>query len=110
MEGSSYKGKYTGTFGDFGCFSFNGNKIITTGGGGMIVGSDLKHLEHIRFLVNQARDESGGCYHPEIGFNNRMTNIEAALGLAQMERLDMSLDRKRLFNATYRKQLKGIGQ
>lgn len=107
--GALYKGKHTGTFGDFGCFSFNGNKIITTGGGGMIVGSDLKRLEHIKFLVNQARDESEECYHPEIGFNNRMTNIEAALGLAQMKRFGAFLERKRLFNTTYRKQLKGIG-
>ena len=106
--GAKYKGRHTGTFGDFGCFSFNGNKIITTGGGGMVVGSDLKRLEHIKFLANQARDESKGYYHPEIGFNDRMTNIEAAIGLAQLERLNGFIDKKKRFNAIYREELKGL--
>lgn len=106
--GTKYKGKYTGTFGDFGCFSFNGNKTITTGGGGMVVGSDEKKLEHIKFLVNQARDESKGYFHPEVGFNYRMTNIEAALGLAQMEKLDEFLRKKRKFNKIYKEELKSI--
>lgn len=104
--GAKYKGKFTGTFGDFGCFSFNGNKIITTGGGGMVVGKDTKRLEHIKFLVNQARDESNGYYHPEIGFNYRMTNIEASLGLAQMERVEEFLAKKRLFHSIYKEELK----
>ena len=106
--GATYKGKYTGTFGDLGCFSFNGNKVITTGGGGMVVGKDAKRLRHIKFLVNQARDESRGYYHPEVGFNNRMTNIEAALGLAQIEKLNEFLKKKRLFAGIYRKELKNI--
>ena len=106
--GAKYKGKYTGTFGDFGCFSFNGNKLITTGGGGMIVGSKEDRLEHIKFLINQAREVSRGYYHPEIGFNYRMTNIEAALGLAQMERIEEFLEKKKLFNAIYREELEGI--
>lgn len=106
--GATYKGRYTGTFGDLGCFSFNGNKVITTGGGGMVIGRDAKRLMHIKFLVNQARDESRDYYHPEIGFNNRMTNIEAALGLAQIERLSAFLKRKAAFAAIYRKELKGI--
>lgn len=100
--------KYTGTFGDFGCFSFNGNKIITTGGGGMIVGADITRLEHIKFLVNQARDGAKGYYHPEVGFNYRMTNIEAALGLAQMDRLKEFLRKKQAFSQIYRKELKRI--
>ena len=86
--GARFKGKHTGTWGDFGCFSFNGNKLITTGGGGMVVGNNKKKLGHIKFLINQARDESKGYFHPEVGFNYRMTNIEAALGLAQMGRLE----------------------
>jgi len=103
--GAQYKGIHTGTFGDMGCFSFNGNKIITTGGGGMLVGNNEQHLRHIRFLVNQARDETRGYYHPEIGFNYRMTNIEAALGLAQLERLEKFVEKKLMFNQMYREEL-----
>lgn len=103
--GAKYRGKYTGTFGDMGCFSFNGNKIITTSGGGMVVGRDQKRLEHIRFLVNQARDAKKGYYHPEVGFNYRMTNLEAAMGFAQMERLNEFLENKRAFNEMYRNRL-----
>jgi len=106
--GAIYKGRYTGTIGDLGCFSFNGNKTITTGGGGMIIGSNEGSLEHIKFLVNQARDESKGYYHPEIGFNYRMTNLEAALGMAQMERLDIFSDKKRRFSEIYREELSNI--
>lgn len=106
--GATYKGRYTGTFGDLGCFSFNGNKIITTGGGGMVVGYDEKRLDHIKSLVNQARDESKGYYHSEIGFNYRMTNIEAALGLAQMKKLEDFLEKKRAFNRIYREELKEL--
>lgn len=106
--GARYKNKYIGTFGDFGCFSFNGNKIITTGGGGMVIGNNEKRLEHIKFLANQGRDESKGYYYSEIGFNYRMTNLEAALGLAQMERSDEFLMKKRKFNKIYREELKSI--
>jgi len=103
--GATYREKQTGTLGDFGCFSFNGNKLITTGGGGMIVTDDKKRAEHIKFLVNQARDNSKGYYHPEMGFNYRMTNIEAALGLAQLERIDKFLEKKRNFRKIYQKVL-----
>lgn len=106
--GAKYKGRHTGTFGDMGCFSFNGNKIIATGGGGMITGRSRRRLDHIKFLVNQARDISKEYYHPEIGFNYRMTNIEAALGLAQMDRLSMFLRKKIKFNEIYRRELSGI--
>jgi len=99
--GATYKNRQTGTFGDFGCFSFNGNKLITTGGGGMIVSNNQKQAEHIKFLVNQARDASKGYYHPEVGFNYRMTNIEASLGLAQLERIDKFLEKKRKFRRIY---------
>ncbi len=103
--GATYKGKMTGTFGDFGCFSFNGNKLITTGGGGMIVTNNIKKGEHIKFLVNQARDAKRGYYHPELGFNYRMTNLEASLGLAQMERIEEFLNKKRKFAEIYREEL-----
>jgi len=99
--GATYKDRQTGTFGDFGCFSFNGNKLITTGGGGMIVSNNQKKAEHIKFLVNQARDASKGYYHPEVGFNYRMTNIEASLGLAQLERIENFLKKKRNFRKIY---------
>lgn len=106
--GALYKQRHTGTFGDLGCFSFNGNKTITTGGGGMVVGNDIKRIEHIKFLINQAKDESSGCFHPEIGFNYRITNIEAALGIAQMEFLDDFVAKKKNFNNIYREELSNI--
>ena len=106
--GATYDGKHTGTFGDFGCFSFNGNKIITTGGGGMVIGNDEERIEHIRYLVNQAKSDSEKYRHSEIGFNCRMTNIEAALGLAQMRQLSAFLEKKKAFNRIYKEELAEI--
>jgi len=106
--GAKFKGKPTGTFGDLGCFSFNGNKIITTGGGGMVVGNKIEQIKHIKFLVNQAKDEARSYYHPEIGFNYRMTNLEAALGLAQLERLEEILAKKKRINQIYKNELANI--
>ena len=106
--GATHQGRYTGTFGDLGAFSFNGNKLITTGGGGMVIGRDDSRLTHIRFLANQARDAVRGYYHPEVGFNYRMTNLEAALGLAQMQQLEEFLSKKRRFNAIYRQELSSL--
>ena len=106
--GAKYKNKHTGTFGDFGCFSFNGNKTITTGGGGMVVGNSAERIDHIRFLVNQAKDNLNIFYHSEIGFNYRMTNLESALGLAQIERLEGFLEKKRKFHEIYKRELKDI--
>lgn len=103
--GATYNGKHTGTFGDFGCFSFNGNKLITTGGGGMIIGNEEKRMEHIRFLVNQAKSITNKYNHSEMGFNYRMTNIEAALGLAQMKQLNKFLGKKKAFNLIYKNEL-----
>lgn len=103
--GARFAGRHTGTFGDIGCFSFNGNKVMTTGGGGMVVGNSSKRLEHIKFLVNQARLGSGEYYHPEVGFNYRMTNVEAALGLAQMVRLGSFLRKKALIRRIYEEEL-----
>ncbi|MBF0531666.1 MAG: aminotransferase class I/II-fold pyridoxal phosphate-dependent enzyme [Candidatus Omnitrophica bacterium] len=103
--GATYQGQHTGTWGDFGCLSFNGNKTITTGGGGMIIGQAEDRIKHIRFLVNQGRDEQRGYFHPEMGFNYRMTNLEAALGLAQMERLPYFLQVKERFHAIYTAEL-----
>ena len=106
--GATYKGKQTGTFGHFGCFSFNGNKVITTGGGGMVLTDDENKASHVKFLVNQARDNSKEYYHPEMGFNYRMTNIEAALGLAQLERINEFLNKKRKFREIYKEILGDI--
>lgn len=82
------KGKYAGTIGDIGVYSFNGNKIITTGGGGMIVSSNKKYMEKCRYLSTQAKDDTLYFVHGEVGYNYRMTNLQAALGLAQMEQLE----------------------
>lgn len=106
--GASYKRKYTGTIGDLGCFSFNGNKIITTGGGGMVSGNNKRLLTKIKSLVNQSKSLRDNLYHTDVGFNYRMTNIESALGLAQMEKLDYFLLKKREFNKIYQNELVGI--
>ncbi|MBF0489156.1 MAG: aminotransferase class V-fold PLP-dependent enzyme [Candidatus Omnitrophica bacterium] len=105
--GSRFAGQHTGTFGDYGCFSFNGNKTVTTGGGGLILCRSSKVADHARHLVNQARP--GTAYtHNEIGFNYRMTNLEASLGLAQLERLKGFVDKKRKFREIYEKETKGL--
>ena len=77
-----YKNKNAGTIGHFGAFSFNGNKIITTGGGGAIIANDPKVTDHIRFLSTQAKTDPHYYIHDEIGYNYRMTNLQAALGVA----------------------------
>ncbi len=89
-----YKGAMAGTIGDFGIYSFNGNKIITTGGGGAIVGKNKASLEHIKYLSTQAKDDEIFYVHNEVGYNYRMTNVQAALGVAQMEELEEFIDRK----------------
>lgn len=107
--GATFGGRMTGTIGDIGCFSFNGNKVITTGGGGMIATNNLNWAEHMKFLVNQARDGSRSYYYyPEVGFNYRMTNLEAALGLAQLERLPQFLAKKRMYFQIYSTALAGV--
>ena len=83
-----YAGKFAGTIGDLGCYSFNGNKIITTGGGGMIVSNDEVLLAHAKHLTTQAKADQANFIHDEIGFNYRMTNLQAALGMAQLEQLE----------------------
>ncbi len=89
-----YSGKYAGTIGDFGAFSFNGNKIITTGGGGAITSNRAEVVDHIRFLSTQAKTDPHYYIHDEIGYNYRMTNLQAALGVAQMEELPEFIKRK----------------
>ncbi|MCM3111974.1 DegT/DnrJ/EryC1/StrS family aminotransferase [Lederbergia lenta] len=86
--GAEYKGKKSGTFGKFGIFSFNGNKIITTSGGGMLVSDDVEALRRARFLATQARDSAPYYQHSVAGYNYRMSNILAGVGRAQLEVLD----------------------
>jgi perosamine synthetase len=105
--GAKYQQRHTGAIGDMGCLSFNGNKLVTTGGGGMVIGNNLKQLAHIRSLANQAKDDSTPGLHGEMGFNFRMTNIEAALGLAQFEQMEAFLVKKRKFHSIYRQMLEG---
>lgn len=91
----AFAGKYAGTIGHFGAFSFNGNKIITTGGGGAVTANDPKVVDHIRYLSTQAKNDVRYYIHDEIGYNYRMTNLQAALGVAQMEELPEFIERKR---------------
>ena len=89
-----YAGRFAGTIGDFGAFSFNGNKIITTGGGGAVTASKPETVDHIRYLSTQAKNDPHYYIHHEIGYNYRMTNLQAALGVAQMEELPEFIRRK----------------
>ena len=100
-------GRSVGTVGELGCFSFNGNKIITTGGGGMIVTDDEELARRARHLTTQARLPGLHYRHDEIGFNYRMTNVAAALGLAQLEQLDAFLAAKHRIADRYRHHLAG---
>jgi len=106
--GAKVEGKQTGTLGDMGVLSFNGNKLITTGGGGMVVSDDIERMEYIRYLANQAKDQHRPGFHGEIGFNFRMTNIQAALGLAQFEQINKFLRKKKSFKEIYRDVLGDI--
>lgn len=89
-----YAGKYAGTIGDYGAYSFNGNKIITTGGGGAVTAKNSESVKHIRYLSTQAKDDPHYYIHNEVGYNYRMTNLQAALGVAQMEELPEFVRRK----------------
>lgn len=103
-----YAGKYAGTIGDFGAYSFNGNKIITTGGGGAVTAKDPKAAAHIQYLSTQAKDDPHYYVHNEIGYNYRMTNVQAALGVAQLEELEEFIARKNKNYALYEKLLSGF--
>ncbi len=87
-------GKFAGTIGDYGTFSFNGNKIITTGGGGAVTAKNPEEVDHIRYLSTQAKDDPHFYIHNEVGYNYRMTNLQAALGVAQVEELPEFVERK----------------
>lgn len=101
-----YTGKYAGTIGDFGVYSFNGNKIITTGGGGMMVSNHPELLATGKYLSTQAKDDELYYMHDEIGYNYRMTNLQAALGVAQLEQLDKFIEIKKRNYELYKNGLK----
>ena len=99
------KGRFAGTIGHAGAFSFNGNKIMTTGGGGMIVCKDKNSLEHMRYLSQQAKDDLVYFVNNEVGYNYRLTNMQAALGRAQLSRMGDFIEAKRKNLALYEKLL-----
>lgn len=107
--GTTYlDGSHTGTLGDIGCFSFNGNKIITTGGGGMIVTGDAEYAARARYLTTQAKNDEVRYVHDEVGYNFRLTNIQAALGVAQLERLPEYLEIKQRNFTSYQEAISTI--
>lgn len=103
-----YAGKYAGAIGDFGAFSFNGNKIITTGGGGAVTARRAEDVEHMRYLSTQAKDDPHNYIHHEVGYNYRMTNLQAALGVAQMEELPEFIQRKQRNYQLYQELFEGF--
>ncbi|MBI5247341.1 MAG: LegC family aminotransferase [Elusimicrobia bacterium] len=105
--GSTYRGRACGSFGLAGCLSFNGNKTITTGGGGMVVSSNAAFAKRVRHLSTQAKKDAAVYLHDEVGYNYRLPNINAALGCAQLEGLDHALARKRRTAERYRDGLAG---
>lgn len=106
--GATYKEKQTGTFGKYGVYSFNGNKIITTSGGGMLVADDEERIEKVRFWATQSREKARHYEHKEIGYNYRMSNIVAGIGRGQLKVLDKRIEQKTEIFNTYKKGLKYI--
>ena len=108
--GTIYKGKKAGNIGDIGCFSFNGNKLITTGAGGMLVTNNIDWGKRAKYLSNQTKTilDNGGCIHEEIGYNFRMPNLLAAVGVAQLEMVPEYLNIKRRNSELYNQLLKDI--
>ncbi len=103
--GASYQGKQSGTFGDMGVYSFNGNKILTTSGGGMLVSNNEEWVAKAQFLSTQAKENFLHYEHKEVGYNYRMSNVLAAIGVAQMEVLDERVNRRREIFDLYQKVL-----
>lgn len=106
--GSKYKGKASGTFGEFGIYSFNGNKIITTSGGGMLISNNIEALQKARFLATQARDPAPHYQHSELGYNYRLSNILAGVGRSQLKVLDSRVNARRTVFQTYYQALAGL--
>lgn len=106
--GATYQGKASGTVGDFGVYSFNGNKIITTSGGGMVVSKNVEAIEKIRFWATQARDPAPYYQHSEVGYNYRLSNLLAAVGRAQLKVLPERIHERRMIYRRYGQELQGI--
>jgi dTDP-4-amino-4,6-dideoxygalactose transaminase len=106
--GTTYKGKYTGTFGDYGILSFNGNKIITTSGGGMLLSNNEERIQKVRYWSTQARDQARHYQHSELGYNYRMSNISAGIGRGQLKVLDKRVTKKREIFFRYQQKFKDI--
>lgn len=106
--GTRYRGKYTGTFGDFGIYSFNGNKIITTSGGGMLVSDQEEKIAKARFWATQSRDPARHYQHSELGFNYRMSNVLAGIGRGQLKVLEKRIAQKKHIFECYRNELGGL--
>ncbi|GAA0758185.1 LegC family aminotransferase [Clostridium sartagoforme] len=108
--GTTYKGKLAGTLGDIGCFSFNGNKTITTGAGGMLITNNDEYAKRAKYLSNQTKTikKNGAMDHEEIGYNFRMPNLLAAMGVAQLENIDNYLEAKRINAKLYDELLKDV--
>ena len=104
-ETGLYAGRFAGTMGDIGVYSFNGNKIITTGGGGMIVSRNMDYLREAKHLTTQAKADEANFIHDEVGYNYRLTNLQAALGIAQLEQLEIFISTKKRNYELYRKLL-----
>ncbi len=108
MTKGRFKGRHGGALGDFGCYSFNGNKIITTGGGGMIVAHDPDVIRHARYLTTQAKDDGLRYVHNEVGYNYRLPALLSSLGLAQLEQLPAFIAAKKSRYQQYRKEIAAI--
>ena len=106
--GATLNGKQTGTFGEFGIYSFNGNKIITTSGGGMLVSNDTEKIKKVRFWSTQSREPARHYEHKEIGYNYRMSNICAGIGRGQLKVLDKRIAKKTEIYETYKEAFKDI--
>ncbi|NJP37446.1 DegT/DnrJ/EryC1/StrS family aminotransferase [Alkalicoccus luteus] len=106
--GTYYKGQHTGSFGEYGIFSFNGNKIITTSGGGMLVSNNMERIEKSRFWATQSRDKAAHYQHSELGFNYRMSNVVAGIGRGQLKVLRDRVEKKRAIYFFYKEQLSHI--
>lgn len=106
--GATYKGRKVGHLGDIACFSFNGNKLITTGGGGMIVTDNPEWAARAKYLTTQAKDDEIEYVHESIGYNYRLTNVQAAIGCAQLEQISEFIEKKRSIAAQYETAVKSI--
>lgn len=106
--GATYNGLMSGTIGDYGIYSFNGNKIITTSGGGMLISNKVEHIEKARFLASQSRDPARHYQHSEIGYNYRMSNILAAIGRGQLREIENRISSRRSIFENYFNELSQI--